>query len=109
MDGEDIIDLDAVLALAVDYDGRMQIARDIFDRSEPIPEHLKQYLAPMKDIVVVKAFEALRPLVARVQELEAEADILADRIACHNKGCYCGFDVKYWRQWAREKREANAR
>ena len=49
--------------------------------------------------------ELIPEIVKRIMELEKsekEADILADRLACHNPNCDCGFDVKYWRKWAKE-------
>ncbi len=69
--------LDSVLAIIDGYDARMKLAREYFDRREPVPEKHKQYLAPLEDEDVVKAFEALRPLVARVRELERQRDWLA--------------------------------
>lgn len=44
---------------------------------------------------------AVPELIQRIRKLEAEADLLADRLAC----CHCGSNVKHWRQWARERRE----
>ena len=57
------------------------------------------------DKYAVQLMEMIPEIVQRIRELEAEADILADRLACHNPNCDRGFDVKYWRNWAREKRE----
>ena len=54
---------------------------------------------------IAAACNSAPELIQRIRELEAEADILADRLACHNPNCDCGFDVKYWRKWARDKRE----
>lgn len=71
------IDLNAILAIVDGYDARMKIVREYFDRREPVPEQYKQYLAPLEDEDVVKVFETLRPLVARVRELERQRDWLA--------------------------------
>ena len=70
-----MIDLDSILAIADGYDARMKIAREYFDRREPVPEEHKKYLATLVDGEAVKAFEALRPLVERVRELEAELEV----------------------------------
>lgn len=48
-----------------------------------------------------------RALQKRVKELEVEANFLASRLANQNPNCDCG-DVRYWRNWAWEKRENQA-
>ena len=85
------IDLDAILAIVDGYDARMKIVREYFDRREPVPEEYKQYLAPLEDEDVVKAFEALRPLVARVRELERQREFLIDHFA-DNGLCFMPLD-----------------
>lgn len=70
------LDLDAILAIADGYAEKMKLARDYFDRREPVPEKYKQYLATLDDAEAVKAFEALRPLVERVRVLERTLEIL---------------------------------
>lgn len=70
------LDLDAILAIVDSYDARMKIVREYFDRREPVPEEHKAYLAILADDEAVKAFEALRPLVERVRELENAIDYL---------------------------------
>jgi hypothetical protein len=72
--------LDSVLAIIDGYDARMKLVREYFDRREPVPEKYKQYLAALDDAEAVKAFEALRPLVARIRELERQRDWLADAL-----------------------------
>ena len=72
----------------------------IYDRLED------EYIPSFADTTyIVAACNAVPELIQRIRELEEEADCLADSLACHNQNCDCGFDVKYWRNWAREKRE----
>lgn len=78
------VDLDAIRAIIDAYEAKMKLVREYFDRREPVPEEHKAYLAPLADEEVVKAFEALRPLVARVRELERQRDWLAFQ---HAKAC----------------------
>lgn len=67
----------------------------------------EDYLPRMADAQYI----AVPELIQRIRELEAEVDLLARKIAFHNNKCncsiecHCGIDVKYLRDWAREKRE----
>lgn len=78
------IDLDSILAIADGYAERMKIAREYFDRREPVPEEHKKYLATLADGEAVKAFEALRPLVWRIRNLERQTEFLASRLSDHS-------------------------
>lgn len=83
------IDLEPILDIVDGYDARMKVVREYFDRREPIPDKHKQYLAPLEDEDVVKAFEALRPLVARVRELERQAQVLAVAVSEYQRCKTC--------------------
>lgn len=65
----DKIDLDAILATADGYKARKRAM-------ESIGELKPAYLATLAEGEAIKAFEALRPLVARVRKLEREKDWL---------------------------------
>lgn len=76
----------------------------------------EDYLPRMADAqYITAACNAVPELIQRIRELEAEVDLLARKIAFHNNKCNCsikcncGIDVKYWRKWAREKREERER
>ena len=58
--------------------------------------------------VIINKNEQLIDKIKQIIALKKEADILADRLACHNPNCDCEFDVKYWRNWASDKRERQA-
>lgn len=61
-----MIDLEKVLAVANYYEKRKQTMIELGALKDPA------YLATLADGEAVKAFEALRPLVERVQELERQ-------------------------------------
>lgn len=65
-----------------------------------VKNELKQNLK-----VIINKNEQLIDKNEQIIGLEKEADILADRLSCHNQNCNCGFDMKYWRNWARDNRE----
>ena len=74
-----MIDLDSILAIADYYDKRKQTMIELGALKDPA------YLATLAEGEAIKAFEALRPLVARVRELERQREYLALNAAygCH--------------------------
>ena len=66
-----MIDLDSILAVANYYEKRKQTMIELGALKDPA------YLATLAEGEAIKAFEALRPLVERVRELERQRDWLA--------------------------------
>jgi hypothetical protein len=67
------IDLEELERVAADYDRRKEAARTFeIENFGSTTEERARYLAALKYGEATKAFEALRPLVERVRELEAE-------------------------------------
>lgn len=66
------MDLTLIEQLISRYDDRMNIVRQYFDKREPIPEEYSEYLEVLKYDDAVQAFESLRPLIARIHELETK-------------------------------------
>ena len=72
-----MIDLEEILRVASDYDGRKEAARKLeTENFGGATEERVRYLASLKSGEAAKAFEALRPLVERVRELERQRDWL---------------------------------
>lgn len=78
-----MLDLDSILKIYTDYEARKQTAREweIKNFGKVDEKHVSR-LASCADGEAEKAFEALRPLVERVRELERMADIMAEQLAC---------------------------
>ena len=67
------LDLEAVLAIVADYERRKAAAREFeTEHFGGTTEERVCYLASLKQGEAAKAFEVLRPLVERVQELERQ-------------------------------------
>lgn len=80
-----------------------------FITMKQLREEHEEWFRPSEVVITKKNLTSTkRELLERIRELEEEADCLAERLACHNPNCDCGFDVKYWRNWARDKRERQA-
>lgn len=78
----DRIDLDELERVAADYDRRKEAARTFeIENFGDTTEERACYMASLKQGEAVKAFEALRPLVARVRELERQRELLARNLA----------------------------
>lgn len=69
------IDLEAILAIADGYESRKAAMIEAGALKDPA------YLATLAEGEAIKAFEALRPLVARVRELEIVEESLARNLA----------------------------
>lgn len=67
------LDLDAILATADAYEARKKAMTEAGALKDPA------YLATLAEGEAAKAFEALRPLVERVRELERQRDWLAKK------------------------------
>ena len=77
----DKIDLDELERVAADYDRRKEAARTFeIENFGSTTEERARYLAALKYGEATKAFEALRPLVERVRELERKNAGLEARI-----------------------------
>jgi hypothetical protein len=71
----DKIDLEELERVAADYDRRKEAARTFeIENFGSTTEERARYLAALKYGEATKAFEALRPLVERVRELERQRD-----------------------------------
>lgn len=69
------LDLDAILTIAEAYEARKKALIERKVRQD------QAYLATFAEGDSVKAFEALRPLVERVRELERMVDIMAEELS----------------------------
>ena len=78
----DKIDLNELERVAADYDKRKEAARTFeIENFGSTTEERARYLAALKYGEATKAFEALRPLIARVRELERQRELLARNLA----------------------------
>ena len=89
------IDLEPILDIVDGYEERKENARAWYIKNNiPAHEHMFSHLASLSVDDSSRAFEALRPLVARVRELERQRDWLADALQnmCawnqDNESCY---------------------
>lgn len=76
------LDLDAIRAIIDGYEARKKNAREWHIKNDvPADEDHLSRLASFRTDEAVKAFEALRPLVERVRELEIVEESLARNLA----------------------------
>lgn len=106
----DRIDLDELQRVAADYDRRKEAARTFeIENFGSTTEERARYLAALKYGEATKAFEALRPLVARVRELERQREFflkaLKENSLCPARGCFDGSELDEWDCTAANNRE----
>lgn len=98
-----MIDLDSILAIADGYEKRKQTMIELGALKD------SAYLATLAEGEAIKAFEALRPLVERVRELERQREFflktLKENSLCPARGCFDGSELDEWDCTAANNRE----
>lgn len=86
----DKIDLEELERVAADYDRRKEAARTFeTENFGSTTEERVRYLATLKYGEATKALEALRPLIARVRELERQREYLACELSSDDDQADC--------------------
>lgn len=94
----DKIDLEELERVAADYDRRKEAARTFeIENFGSTTEERARYLATLKYGEATKALEALRPLIARVRELERQRDWLI-LYAWIDTNAPCPYEMGYFDQ-----------
>ena len=84
------IDLEPILDIVDGYEERKENARAWYIKNNiPAHEHMFSHLASLSVDDSSRAFEALRPLVARVRELERQAQVLAVAVSEYQRCKTC--------------------
>ena len=90
------LDLEAILAVADGYEARKRAMIEAGALKDPA------YLATLAEGEAIKAFEALRPLVWRIRNLERQTEFLASRLSGHSMNTV---SVRTWLDLAEQAAE----